>query len=145
MPGSVGCRLDGLSARRQLSAVTVGLLAKLANVNDHIIDTLESGGSAHEATCQKILDALIPAITLTTSTAANPCVVTCTNHGLQTGDVVTIAGHSGTTPTINGARTVTRVNANTFSVGVDTSGGGTGSGGTATPTLASLTVARLNG
>lgn len=144
MPGSMGVRLDGLKARKQLAGITTNLLAKAANVSDKLIHQLEAGGNCSPAEADRILAALISNVTLTSSTAANPCVVTATAHGLQTGDVVTIAGHAGTTPTINGSRTVTRVDANSFSVAVDTSGGSTGSGGTATPTSGSLSLASLN-
>lgn len=54
---------------------------------------------------------------LASNTAASPTVVTCYGHGLQTGDIITIAG-SNCTPTINGQRTVTRIDDSTFSVPV---------------------------
>jgi hypothetical protein len=62
--------------------------------------------------------------TITANTLANPTVVTSTAHGLQTGDHVTIAG-SNSTPTINGDRAVTVINANSFSVPVNVTVAGT--------------------
>jgi hypothetical protein len=64
---------------------------------------------------------------LTSNSVANPTVVTsATAHNFQTGDVVTIAGVSGSSPTINGVRTVTRIDATSFSVPVNVTVGGTG-------------------
>jgi hypothetical protein len=48
---------------------------------------------------------------------ANPTVITSVGHGLTTGDSITIYS-SNSTPTVNGAKTVTVLNANTFTVPV---------------------------
>ena len=62
--------------------------------------------------------------TITNITLASPGVVTCVGHGLVTGDTIYI--HStDSTPVLDGTRTVTRINDDTFSVGVNTSGAGT--------------------
>lgn len=53
-----------------------------------------------------------------TATAANPTVITAATHGLSTGDSI-IAYDSTTTPTTNGARTVTVLTANTFTIPVN--------------------------
>lgn len=143
MPGTIGARLDGLKARRLLAGIGLTEFARAANCSDWLIKQLEQGGNASLDECARILAALIPAVALTSSTAADPCVITAAGHGLQTGDEVVIAGHTGTTPTINGTRAVTRLNADTFSIPVDTSGGDPGEGGTATPTFTSLGLARL--
>lgn len=58
------------------------------------------------------------------NTLANPTVVTSYGHGLQTGDSITISG-SNSTPTIDGARTVTRISDDTFSVPVNVTTAGT--------------------
>jgi hypothetical protein len=71
------------------------------------------------------------AVTISSSSVANPTVITtATPHGLTTGDKVTIASHSGSTPSINGTYAVTVTNANTFTIAVQVTVGGTG--GTAT-------------
>lgn len=57
-------------------------------------------------------------------TAASPGVVTSTGHGLTTGDVIQIID-TDSTPILDGERTVTRIDDDTFSVGVNTSGAGT--------------------
>ena len=54
-----------------------------------------------------------------------------TAHGLTTGDRVNISGHDST-PTVDGIRTVTVVDVNNFTVGVNITVGGTGVG-TVTP------------
>lgn len=70
-------------------------------------------------------------IPITSNSQANPTVVTTpVPHGLTTGDKVLIAGNSGSSPAINGERTVTVLSTTTFSVPVDTSAGAGGTGGT---------------
>lgn len=72
-------------------------------------------------------------IPITSNSQANPTVVTTpVPHLLTTGDTVLIAGVSGSSPTINGERTVTVISSTTFSVPVDTSGGSGGTGGSFT-------------
>lgn len=66
-------------------------------------------------------------VTIATSSVADPTVITTSGaHGLTTGDVVTIAGHSGSTPAINGRYIVTVLNSTTFTIPVAVTGGGTG-------------------
>ena len=57
---------------------------------------------------------------ITGITNANPGVVTIVNHGLVTGDKIWINEVGGTTQVNGQTYTVTRINANTFSIGVDT-------------------------
>ena len=63
-----------------------------------------------------------------TSSAAAGDLITCpAPHGLAVGDTVLIAGHSGSTPALNGIQTVATVpSTTTFSVSVDVTVGGTG-------------------
>lgn len=70
----------------------------------------------------------------TSVTATSPGVVTCPGHGLETNDVIVVA-HSTTTPTLDGSRTVTRVDDDSFSLGVNVSGAGTAGTGTFARTL----------
>jgi len=73
------------------------------------------------------------AVTITSSSVANPTVITtATPHGLVTGDSVVIAGHSGSSPSINAEYTVTVTGASTFTIPVNVTTGGTG--GTMTKT-----------
>lgn len=58
---------------------------------------------------------------ITAITAANPGSVTSTAHGFATDEVVTISGVVGMTEVNDTDYTVTRVDANTYTIGVDTS------------------------
>src|SRR5690606_11419235 len=55
---------------------------------------------------------------ITANTAANPTVVTSSNHGLVTGQTVTITG-SDSTPSLDGSHVVTVTGVNTFTVAVN--------------------------
>lgn len=135
-------RLDGLRVRRQLGGISVAELAKRATVSDREIDRLESGGSCQPEVTQRILDALMAPVALTSNTQANPTVFTSAAHAFQTGDTVSIAGVATANADPNGTRVVTRISGTTFSVPIDCSVAG-GTGGVATPTVASLGIARL--
>lgn len=66
-------------------------------------------------------------VNIASSSVASPTVITTTTaHGLTTGDSVTISGHSGSTPSINGTHTVTVTGATTFTIPVNVTAGGTG-------------------
>jgi uncharacterized phiE125 gp8 family phage protein len=83
-----------------------------------------------------------PAIAIASSSVANPTIITTTvPHGLASGDEVTIDGHAGSTPTVNGARTATVLTATTFTVPVDVSVGGTGGTVTRTTPTPVITLA----
>lgn len=69
------------------------------------------------------------ALTITSSSVANPTVITtATAHGRTVGStaLVRIAGHSGSTPSLNGEHTATYTGASTFTIPVNTTVGGTG-------------------
>ena len=73
--------------------------------------------------------------TITAVTLGNPTIVTSTAHGLNVGDVVTIAGVTGSVA-VNGVWTVAYKTANTLALELDTTGGAAYvSGGTATPVV----------
>lgn len=73
------------------------------------------------------------AITITSSSVASPTEITCAAvHNLVSGDTVLIAGHSSSTPDINGSHVVTVTSTTKFTIAVNVSVGGTG--GTATRT-----------
>lgn len=63
-----------------------------------------------------------------TSSAADDQILTAAPHGLAPGDTVVIAGHTGSTPAINGQQVVNTVPDSTHFtlVGVDITVGGTG-------------------
>lgn len=66
-------------------------------------------------------------ISITSSSVANPTVITANAHGLATGNKIIIRGHAGSTPSINDVIfTVTVTGPNTFTIPVNVSVGGTG-------------------
>ena len=66
-------------------------------------------------------------VTITSSSVADPTVITAAaSHLLTSGDVITIAGHTGSTPDINGAWVVTVIDATTFTIPIAVTVGGTG-------------------
>ncbi|HUV73869.1 MAG TPA: hypothetical protein VMW79_06145 [Anaerolineae bacterium] len=72
---------------------------------------------------------------IVSSSIANPTnILTAGPHGLATGDWVTIAGHVGMIPEVNGDHEVTRVDDYNFTVAVNVTTAGTG--GTAQPIVA---------
>ena len=76
------------------------------------------------------LDPMNIAVPITSNSQANPTVITTpVAHNLTTGDVILISGVTGSSPTINGERTVTVISETTFSVPVNTSAGTGGTGG----------------
>jgi DNA-binding phage protein len=75
MAGGVGNRLDSLAGPPGIGGLSVGELAKKANVSRiGIINLLESGGNCDPTVTQRILDALGPPVALTSNTQANPTV-----------------------------------------------------------------------
>lgn len=66
---------------------------------------------------------------ITSASVAASSVITCPGHGLETGDTIVIA-HSGTTPTLDGSRVVTRVDDDSFTVPVTVTVAGTAGLGT---------------
>lgn len=92
-----------LAARsREYATVTMAFAAK---------DAAATGGAFSDAP---------DAATIVSSSVANPSVITtAAAHGLTTGDRVTIAGHTGSTPDINGTHTVTVLSATTFSIPIN--------------------------
>lgn len=58
---------------------------------------------------------------VTGATNANPGVITSVNHGLSTGMQATFSGVGGMTQLNGNTYTITKINANSFSIGVDTS------------------------
>lgn len=77
-------------------------------------------------------------VSITGATQANPCVITAVAHGFVTGTRVPISGVVGMTQLNGNTYTITRINADTFSIGVDSSAytayvsGGTAGGGNVT-------------
>ncbi len=123
----------------------VGALDR-ANVAYKVTGVVELGVILHLLTVTETADVLgaeaansvdnttVPqdVVPITSSTVANPTTITTpVPHGLTTGDTILIAGHSGSTPSLNGVQTVTVVTSTTFTIPVNETAG-PGSGGTFT-------------
>jgi hypothetical protein len=67
-----------------------------------------------------------PSVFITSSSVANPSTITAPKHGFSTGNSVTISGHAGSTPSINGTHAITKTGENTFTIPVNVTVGGTG-------------------
>lgn len=141
MAGSAGARLDTLQSRRLAGGLSIQELAQRAVTTDERIQRIERGDTTRPEEVARLLAALAPPVAITSSSIANPSQLTVATHQFQTGDTVTIAGHVGSTPDINGSRVVTRINGTTVSIPVNVTGGGTG--GTMTIDPASVTIAAL--
>jgi hypothetical protein len=141
-------------ARPPFSSVTIGG-AMVAEGVDHIrkgrecleratalMNAVAAGGASPallEASTEFNVTAVpaIPAATIVSSSVANPSVLTTsTAHGIPTGYTATISGHTGSTPDINGSRIVTSTGANTLTIPLNVTVGGTG--GTITAVVAGV-------
>lgn len=89
---------------------------------------------AATSTAGKVLGSDVVGKVITAATAASPIACTCVAHGLQTGDIVIVAGGlvmSG----INGTRRITKTGADSFTLdGTTGTGSYTASSATMTPT-----------
>lgn len=90
---------------------------------------------SRRATGEQVIWNAVTPVAVTSSTDATPIVVTATAHGLVTGDLVMINGHT-TNVAANGLRRVTKVTNDTYSLqnpytgaNIVGSGGGAGSSG----------------
>lgn len=84
-------------------------------------------GNSQTTPADQLTNTTAPGGAITSSSVANPSTITTPQpHGLITGDDVFIANHAGSTPSINGQRTVTVTGANTFTIPLNVTVGGTG-------------------
>jgi len=84
--------------------------------------------------------------TIVSSSVANPTVITTTiPHGLTTGDTVTISGHIGSTPALDGDHVVTVLTPTTFTIPVNVTVGGAGGTVTLLPTPNVICLLQVTG
>lgn len=138
MPGH---RLDTLKSRRLAANLSVGDLARRASVSDLTVLMLENGGTCTPEVTERLLDVLGPSVAITSSSVANPSTITTAANAFISADTVTIAGHTGSTPAIDGERVATVVSGTTFTIPLNVTGGGTL--GTARLSSTTLGVARV--
>lgn len=103
---------------RDYLAASFGVDATSGEIN-------EASFIAAANTCDEYVLASSPK-TITTSSIANPSVLAIAAHKLRTGDEVVIAGHTGSTPAINGNHPVTVLTDGTVSIPVSVTVGGAG-------------------
>jgi len=118
--GNRGMGIDGEEATYDISSPVDELVSVTLEV--------QSSVGAEPVRVLHPIGAETPTATaITSSSVANPTVITtAAAHGLTTGDSVSIAGHTGSTPDINGTHTATVLSATTFSIPVNVTVGGTG-------------------
>jgi hypothetical protein len=118
------------------SACTLTLLARTGIATAPVTPQTIPAGYSQLVLAARAVDDLgsdgAPAVAITTAAASNPCLITTgTPHGLVTGQSVTIAGLTGSTPAIGGAYLATVESPTTFSIPVNCTVAG--AGGTAAP------------
>lgn len=75
-------------------------------------------------------------VTISTSSIANPTNILCAAaHGLVSGDIVLIEGHSGAIPDINGHHVITLVDSTNYTIPINVTTGGTGGTSTGVPSM----------
>lgn len=136
-----GHKLPSLKARREAAGITKSELARRACCSDLTVTILENGGNCDPHVTERILDALGSSVAVTSSSVANPSVITTAANTFRSADTVTIANHAGSTPDINGENVATVTAGTTFTIPVNVTGGGTG--GTARLSATTLGIVRL--
>lgn len=112
------------------SSVTIdeGSLSIAAVVNG--IDSLAVNVTSADGSVRPAIGAtalISRTVAIVTSSVASPTVLTTTEpHGIVSGQTVTIAGHTGSTPALSGVYVATRTGDATFTVPVNVTTGGTG-------------------
>jgi hypothetical protein len=93
----------------------------------HALGAESGDGNSEAASVDQADNPMVNPVAITSSSVANPThIITPVAHGLITNDVILIAGHTGSTPTINGERIVTKINDTEFTIPVNVTIGGTG-------------------
>jgi hypothetical protein len=116
----------------------VGALVR-ANADHQVTGALEEGVVLHTTAAAETADATtapgssvdnttVPQKAIPITSSAVDDSITCpVPHGLTVGDIILISGHSGSTPSLNGAQTVaTIVSTTVFTITTNITTGGTG-------------------
>jgi hypothetical protein len=104
---------------------------------DRVTDLYVGKGIAFYEGLKTVSSIAAPAAqTITTSSVANPTVITVpSGHGMETGDYVTIAGHTGSTPAIGGVYYITKISSTQYSIAVNVTVAGSGGTSSAYKTI----------
>lgn len=121
---AIGAGLEASFSVQALASMGFPLEVGLLATNGKRTDT---GATASGTGIDLGIPTGVAAVAITSSSVASPThIITAAPHGLLTGDSVLIAGHSGSTPSINDAYTVTRISDTEFTIVVNVTVGGTG-------------------
>lgn len=132
--GPVDGYLDGSVAAIQADTDNIQTRLPAALVDGRMASVATGGSGANNVTLT-LLNATAAAQTITAATKANPCQLTIAAHGRSNGDKAVITGVGGMVELNNRLVTVTVVDANNVTVGIDSTGFTTyTSGGTITKT-----------
>lgn len=126
--GGMQINYNRITSRGELHKANAKYLSSGAVEDGHILHELAIVTAAGD-TESLAVDAGTQAdpVTITSSSVDNPTVITtAAPHLLLTGDGILIAGHSGSTPDINGVHIVTVLTADTFTIPIQVTVGGTG-------------------
>jgi len=136
-----GHRLDSLQSRRIAAGLSIAELARRTNTSTLTIQMLENGGSCDPQITERLIDELGPLVAITSSSVANPSQITTAANKFVSTDTVTIVGHQGSTPAIDGDSVATVISPTVFSIPINVTIGGTL--GTARLSPTALGIARL--
>lgn len=128
--GQLGQKITRVVADAKFTRANVEYVANGPSENGVILHPLGAETAAGDTTASSVdwsADVRARSAVIATSSIANPSIITTTGpHGLTSGQKVVVAGHSGSTPSINGQQTATVISPTTFSIPVNVTGGGTG-------------------
>jgi hypothetical protein len=108
-----------------------------------LVSETAASGDTKASSVDQSTSARLPSVAITSSSVANPTQITTpVPHGLVSGQVILISGHSGSTPSLNGGNgyVVTVVDTTHFTIPVNVTVGGTGGTFTVVSTESSVWV-----
>jgi len=145
LEGAFSAKYARLVSRNALHHAKADLVVTGILTEAYILQELASKTADWNTEASSVDTGLAPA-TISTSSVANPTVITTSAaHGFKDGQTVLIAGHSGSTPSINGSYQVSVVSPTTFTIPVNVTVGGTGGTVTASGGAAFQQVTALSG
>ena len=124
--GNYGAKVNRVASRDALTKMNAEYTCSGAITEGQVVSDFTSRGAAANTQgtpADHHAQENAPQIGITNATVASPSIITSPNHGLVSTDVIWITG-STTTPTLDGERTVTVSDANTFTCGVNVSSAG---------------------
>lgn len=128
--GQIAQKVSRIASDAKFTRANVEYMGNGPSENGVILKTLAAitaDGDTKSSSVNWANDVRARSAAIATSSAANPSIITTSvPHGLTSGQKVVIAGHSGSTPSINGLQTATVISTTTFSIAVNVTVAGTG-------------------